>query len=190
MKTGCAILAGGEATRFGGRFKPEIIVEGRRIIDRILDVISPLFSEIIIVSDKKILTGIDSKIFVTSDIFKKRGPLGGLHAALSASESDALFVVAGDMPFLEKEIIEQLCTYYNKMLPQALVPRHSGLIEPLHSIYSVELKYTLEKILSEPDNNSVTGLLDKIDTRYLDVKPSVAAKAFINLNTDKDMQYI
>ena len=36
------------------------------------------------------------------------GPLGGIHAAMKASSNDSIFVFAGDMPFLDKDIIIKL----------------------------------------------------------------------------------
>jgi molybdopterin-guanine dinucleotide biosynthesis protein A len=190
MKTGCAILAGGSATRFGGRFKPAIEIDGRRVIDRILDVVLPLFSEIIIVTNRQNLFDQNSNIIITSDIFASKGPLSGLHAALKISHCDALFVVAGDMPFLDKRVIENLCNEFNTLRPQALVPRHTGLIEPLHSVYSIEITSLLEKVLNESDNTSVKDFLNQIDTRYLEVELSVAEKAFININSGEDLRLL
>src|SRR5687768_18228484 len=43
-----AILAGGQATRMGGRPKSFLEVGGRRIIDRQLEVMRPLFRELIL----------------------------------------------------------------------------------------------------------------------------------------------
>ena len=190
MKTGCAILAGGSASRLGGLFKPGIEINGKRVIDRILDVVLPLFSEIIIVTNRQDFFDQQSNILITSDEFASKGPLAGLHAALKISHSDALFVVAGDMPFLDKSVIENLCSEFNTLRPQALVPRHTGLIEPLHSVYSIEITGLLEKVLGESENRSVKDFLNLIDTRYLDVETSVAERAFMNINSKEDLRLL
>jgi len=44
------ILAGGAGKRFNGLIKPAIAIDGETIISRMIDVISDIFSEIIIVS--------------------------------------------------------------------------------------------------------------------------------------------
>jgi molybdopterin-guanine dinucleotide biosynthesis protein A len=106
------------------------------------------------------------------------------------SQSDALFIVAGDMPYLERNVIENLTFQFNKLIPQALVPRHSGFIEPLHSIYNAEIEPLLVKMLTTSDNASVISLLEQIDTRYLDVEPSVAVRAFHNINSSDDLRRI
>ena len=187
MKTGCAILAGGKATRLGGGFKPGFEISGRRLIDRILDVVSPVFSEIIVVTNRHDLFEQYSNIIVTSDVFTSKGPLAGIHAALKRSTSDALFVVAGDMPFLDKSVIEKLCNEFCTLRPQALVPRHSGFIEPLHSVYSIEIIDLLERVLTDSENTSVIDFLNRIDTRYLDVENSIAKRAFLNINSEEDI---
>jgi len=43
------ILAGGAGKRFNGLIKPAIAIDGETIISRMIDVISDIFSEIIIV---------------------------------------------------------------------------------------------------------------------------------------------
>jgi molybdenum cofactor guanylyltransferase len=187
MKTGCVILAGGKATRFDGGFKPGFEIGGRRVIDRILDVVTPIFSEIIVVANRQDLFDQNSNIIITSDIFASKGPLAGIHAALKISTTDALFVIAGDMPFPDKSVIEKLCNEFSALRPQALVPRHSGFIEPLHSVYSFEITGLLEKVLTESENASVIDFLNKIDTRYLDVETSIAERAFMNINSKEDI---
>ena len=51
MSCAAAILAGGKATRMGGRAKSFLVVDAERVIDRQLAVLRPLFSEILIVAN-------------------------------------------------------------------------------------------------------------------------------------------
>ena len=46
------ILAGGKSRRMGF-FKPFLVIDGRRMIDVIIDRLRPFFGEIIIVTDNK-----------------------------------------------------------------------------------------------------------------------------------------
>ena len=50
-KISAAILAGGAATRFDGRMKSKIIIDGETIISRIISVIRDIFDELIIVTN-------------------------------------------------------------------------------------------------------------------------------------------
>src|SRR5450631_1532139 len=99
------ILAGGASRRFNGLVKSKIVIEEKTIISRIIDVIYELFGEIIIVTNKpdEFKQSCDYKIIC--DQFLNKGPLGGIHSAMLESFFDSLFIVAGDMPLLEKDII-------------------------------------------------------------------------------------
>ena len=99
------ILAGGSSKRFGGTTKANVVINGETIISRIISTISDLFVEIIIVTNKPEEFQEFIQYKIVKDQYLKAGPLGGIHAALKASSEDAIFVFAGDMPFLDKEII-------------------------------------------------------------------------------------
>src|SRR5471030_1647054 len=86
-----AILAGGQATRLGGRDKSALVVEGVTMLDRQLAALAPLTDDVMIVGGAKA---------TISDIVPGCGPLGGLHAALTAARGNALALVACDMPYL------------------------------------------------------------------------------------------
>src|SRR5258707_10267809 len=108
-----AILAGGQATRFSGRDKSALVVDGRTILDRQLSELSSLTGDVMIVgasldegaracppSLKLRRTGQASGIRRIADIVPGCGPLGGLHAALTHAREDHVFVVACDMPYV------------------------------------------------------------------------------------------
>src|SRR5258708_38830334 len=88
-----AILAGGQATRFGGRDKGALLVDGRTIRERQIEAIAPLTDDLRV---------------VVSDIVPGCGPLGGLHAALTAARHDTLFLIACDMPFVSTPFVAYL----------------------------------------------------------------------------------
>jgi molybdopterin-guanine dinucleotide biosynthesis protein A len=71
---------------------------------------------------------------VTGDELPGLGPLGGLHAALGRIQRPYAFVVACDMPFLRIEPIRFLISRLGEM--DAIVPRWSGDVEPLHAVYA------------------------------------------------------
>ena len=127
-----AILAGGASKRFGGITKANFVIGGKTIISGIICAIEDLFSEIIIVtnSPSEFREFIQYKII--EDQYLKAGPLGGIHAALKSSSGDAIFVFAGDMPFLNKEIITEQINAFNKGACDVLIPKVDQFIEPLH----------------------------------------------------------
>src|SRR5258705_3033051 len=94
-----ASLAGGLATRFGGRDKSALLVDGYAILDRQLAALAPAVDDVVIVGGARA---------TVHDIVPGCGPLGGLHAALTAMRGDAVLLVACDMPYLSTPFLAYL----------------------------------------------------------------------------------
>ena len=77
------ILAGGANKRFGGITKATIIVDGEKIITRMLRTIRDLFEELIIVTNTPGEFQEISGCRIIEDQYKEAGPLGGIHAAFN-----------------------------------------------------------------------------------------------------------
>jgi molybdopterin-guanine dinucleotide biosynthesis protein A len=185
------ILAGGENKRFGGKSKMDIVIGGKTIFSRMTETMKDIFDEIIIVTNipEKFIDSDRYKII--SDIFIKRGPAGGLHAAMKASSKKAVFVFAGDMPFLEKQLIKRQIRLFSGDKYSALVPMAEDHIEPLHSIYLTSLIDKLAKYLSETDNLSLHGFISQIDVGYMNIGTSgKAVRSFININSPSELAEI
>src|SRR3989442_9925793 len=106
-----AILAGGRATRFDGRDKSALVVDGRTILDRQLDELSSLSDDVMIVgNNREGARAFQASVALRTvpDIVPGCGPLGGLHAALTAARGDAVFVVACDMPYVTAAFADYL----------------------------------------------------------------------------------
>jgi molybdopterin-guanine dinucleotide biosynthesis protein A len=183
------VLAGGTNSRFGGKIKANEIIGGERIISSILNVIRPVFSEIVIVTNTPEAFPDIEGCIITGDHFLKRGPLGGIHAAMKASSKDAVFVFAADMPFLNSELILSQARNFVSAPSDALIPQFNRNIEPLHSVYRTNLVGKLEKFLSEGSDNMVRTFLDKLSVRFFDVTDNDSyIKSFTNINTPADYQ--
>ena len=181
------ILAGGASRRFGGITKSNIVISGERIISRIINNINDLFDEIIIVTNtpSEFLDLTTCKI--VGDQYLNAGPLGGIHAALKSSKNDAIFVFAGDMPFIKKEIIAEQINQFSIMEYDILIPLIGGFIEPLHSIYRITILSDLERFLIGGDR-SVRDFIRLMNFGYLEIVESEENKrAFTNINTQSDI---
>lgn len=105
--TAAAIIAGGQARRLGGRDKSRLLVEGRPIIVRQLDVLQQLTSEIFVVANDAGRFA-DLGLRVEPDVVLRAGALGGLHTALVRASPGLVIVVAADMPFLSTGLLGEL----------------------------------------------------------------------------------
>ena len=103
MITG-AILAGGLNSRFGQN-KALINIDGKTLIERIIEVFSTIFDEILIISSSPDIYNKFDSCRVIGDILPIGGPLIGIYSALIGSKYDAVFVSACDMPFINPSLI-------------------------------------------------------------------------------------
>ena len=182
------ILAGGTNKRFGGITKSNVVVGGKTIISRMISTISDLFDEIIIVTNKPEEFREFIQYIIVEDQYLKAGPLGGIHAALKASSEDAIFVFAGDMPFLDKEIITDQINEFNKTEHDVLIPEVNQFIEPLHAIYRKSVLNDLERFLSEGKSRAVRDFLSEENVGYFQIpNTEKTGRAFANINSPSDL---
>lgn len=95
------ILAGGKGTRLGGVDKRALVIEGRTIFERQVDVLRPCVAEIIVSSPRDV-PGYRTVVDPVPDV----GPLAGIAAGLAAATRPWLFVIAGDMPHVHRAFID------------------------------------------------------------------------------------
>jgi molybdopterin-guanine dinucleotide biosynthesis protein A len=182
-----AILAGGLNRRMGGRSKYLCTVDGVPLIQRILLVLRDRFSRIIIISQD------DPEVFrrfgcdeVYPDIFPHKGPLAGIHAALSVAENEAVFTIGCDYPFPDITYISQLCDFWKEDM-DALIPRHPKGFEPLHAIYGQHCRSLAEDLLANSDNVRILQMLNLVNTVYHETSYH---RSFTNLNTPEDFEKV
>jgi molybdenum cofactor guanylyltransferase len=127
------ILAGGRATRMGGRVKAFLEIDGEPILARQRAVLSPLVDRVAVSGDAALFAA--SGLPVVVDELPGLGPLGGIGAALAWCRAPWLLVVAGDMPYLLAGAIELLLARRADDV-DAVVPLVRDLPEPLFALYS------------------------------------------------------
>lgn len=183
-----AILAGGRNTRFSGKTKAKIIIDGRPIIEHILEVLESVFSDIIIITNNKEEFKEYEHIRMAGDIYHNIGPLGGLHSALRNTGAGSVFMVASDMPGLSAGIIKQQVDEYSLSSCQAMLPACEGEIEPLHGIYSRSVLPALEGYLAEKNKYAIRDFLRLTDVRYFYCEDIAKRNVFININSREDLE--
>jgi molybdopterin-guanine dinucleotide biosynthesis protein A len=185
------ILAGGENKRFGGILKSNTFIGGETIISRITGTVRDLFNEIIIVTNTPAEFRECTQCKIVKDEFLKSGPLGGIHAGMKSAVNEAIFVFAGDMPFLDKELIAEQIDAFKLGNYDILVPRIGMNIEPLHAIYRKSLLYDLERFITDGKNRSVLDFINSMKVSYFDLQESEENKrAFTNINLPDDISRI
>ncbi len=141
------ILSGGLSTRFNGNNKAFIRVGGKLMLDRLYDVFSDLFDEIILVTNHP-LQFLEWDLTIVSDIFSDRSSLTGIHAGLFYMKNPFAFFSACDTPFLKKELVETLIENIEKNI-DIIMPETAAGFEPLCAIYSKRCLKQAEQHLKE-----------------------------------------
>ena len=169
-----AILAGGGATRFGGRDKSALVVDGATMLDRQLDALAPVTDDVMIVG-RDVAHGFQpcghspgrAAPRLVADIVPGCGPLGGLHAALTAMRGDALFLIACDMPYVSSGLIAHLFSLAGGA--DVVVPRSERGYHPLCAVYT---RACLEPAAAQIAERRLTmrDLVDRMRTRVVPIE--------------------
>ena len=125
------VLAGGASRRMG-RDKAFLELDGRPLIQIVIDRVMEVCGEVIVVaSDTSSYMGFG--VPVVPDRFQDVGVLGGLHAGLAAASSDLTLAVGCDMPFLKPALLRAFVAWAEGY--DVALLRHDGYVEPLHGAY-------------------------------------------------------
>jgi molybdopterin-guanine dinucleotide biosynthesis protein A len=168
MLTG-AILAGGRASRFGGRDKSALVIDGETILDRQVAQLSQIAGEILLVGGTIQSGNSDRRSAVTpvADLMPGCGPLGGLHAALTAARGDVAIVVACDMPYVSAPFLAYLAALAGE--PRgftAVVPQTERGYHPLCAAYTRAALEPIERRLAA-GRLTMTDLLADVRLRVV-----------------------
>ncbi len=181
-----AIMAGGQSSRMGVD-KAFVPLLGKPMIEHVLDRVSGLGDEqIIITNSPEKYSYLGLPLF--SDIFENHGPLGGLHTALAQAASEHVLVVACDMPWLNRSLLEYMVSLRDSA--DVVVPRWTRFPEPLHAIYS---KACLESVTAslQAQTLKLTAFYGRVHVRFLEreeiARFDASGRSFANINTPDDL---
>jgi molybdenum cofactor guanylyltransferase len=160
-----AILAGGQATRFGGRDKSALLVDGRAILDRQIAALAPLTDDLMVVGDRAVAPHA-SRPRAIPDAVPGCGPLGGLHAALTAARHDVLLLIACDMPYVSAPFAEYLLSLAGDA--DIVVPQSERGYHPLCAVYTRACREPAGAQLAD-DRLKMRELMDRMRTRVVPV---------------------
>jgi len=185
-----AILAGGGATRFGGKPKGLEQVGGERILDRLVTVLtSALGQPPLLVANAPDAGDWRPDLRTVSDVRPGLGSLGGIYTAVAEAPAPVV-CVAWDMPFVSESLIRALAIGLDQH--DAMVPQSSGRrgVEPLCAAYDPGCRDAIAHSLTAGDLRAIgfhervrVGILTLAQVRAL-ADPDFV---FFNVNTADDL---
>jgi molybdopterin-guanine dinucleotide biosynthesis protein A len=161
---------------------------GRRIIDRVADVVRAVADDVLLVTNTPELYA-SLGLPMVPDAFPDHGSLGGIYSGLRAARGDAAFTVACDMPFLMVEVARLVTARAAEA--DVVVPRVGAQWETLHACYGKACLAPIETRL-RAGRLKIVGFFE--DVRVLAIGEDEVARhrapevVFMNVNTPEDLE--
>ncbi len=183
------ILAGGRGTRFHGRNKALIQINGGTILDRLCKVLSSIFDHVLLITNAP-QDYLAWDIAMASDLFGIRSSLTGIHAALFHATTPYVFCTACDTPFLQPELIRLIVGRMDGRY-EVVMPETGKGTEALCAVYAKTCLPRIEqavidgrlKILRVFRQERI-GRVPESEIRKVD--PDLIS--FFNINTPQDLE--
>ena len=182
-----AVLIGGKSRRFG-RDKVVEPLGGVMLVERVVSVLKPLFSEIILIGHpRQKIAGYKTVPDITPDC----GPLGGIYTALISSTNPYCFIFAADMPNLSTGLIRYMAGLKEKA--DIIIPQVPKGIEPLHAIYSKTAIPFIKDLLAQR-KFKILNLIEQMKIEYIENQSikyfGEPLRIFSNINSLSDIDIV
>ena len=182
-----AVQAGGRSSRMGSD-KALLRLDGIPLIERLLQRVSGLGEEILITTNRPQ----DYQYLglrMASDPEPGAGALHGLRTALEAARGQTVLVLACDMPFVSRPLLEHMLQLAEAA--DLVVPRRGGEYEPLHAVYSKGCLPALEAALQQGEHRMISFFpslnLHTVEQEEID-RLDPEGLSFFNVNTPEDLR--
>ncbi len=184
------VLAGGMSRRLG-RTKAIETVGGERLIQRVLQRLSEVAGEtLVVVADpgQAAAFGLPDEVRAVVDVYPGGGSLGGIFSGLDSISQDWGVVAACDMPFVNIDLVRHMLSLRNDV--DAVVPMLDGRPEPTHAAYSRSCLGPMERSLKAGDLR-IVSFFDDVRVRYVSQDEvdtfDPEHLSFFNVNTQDDL---
>ncbi|MFN8570698.1 MAG: molybdenum cofactor guanylyltransferase [Gemmatimonadaceae bacterium] len=185
------ILAGGGATRYGGRPKGLEAVGNIRVIDRVAAALHAVTDDLLVVANDPAAPNWVPGIRVHADVIRDAGSLGGIHAAVVHAGQPVL-LVAWDMPFVPSDLLRALRSLGESEHAAVAIPESDSRrgVEPMCAYYSPACQGPIEAALERGDRR-VVAFFDDVPVARL-AADAVARfgdpmHIFMNINSPEDL---
>jgi molybdenum cofactor guanylyltransferase len=184
------ILAGGKSRRMGGRNKAFLELDGRPLIEIVVERVQSVCAEVLIVAgDTRPYTGLG--VSLVEDRFRDVGVLGGLHAGLEAASYELTLVVGCDMPFLNPDLLHAFAEWAEGF--DVTILRQGKQVEPLHAAYRRTCLPVIETAIRTGERR-IVSFFPNVHVRYVapaevvSIDPNL--RSFRNVNTPEEWEAV
>ncbi|GMM87130.1 molybdenum cofactor guanylyltransferase MobA [Vibrio fortis] len=182
-QTSWVILAGGQASRMGGRDKGLVELNGRPLIQYVIDKLSQQNVSITINANRNQERYQDFAPVVSDSFPDYPGPLGGIHAGLKNADTDWVGFVPCDSPQINEDLVARFCAAVNPD-SDILVAHDGEFKQPVFTLFHKRVLPRLEAFLERGDRKIILLYKDCV-TEFVDFSDS--PNCFVNLNTPEEL---
>ena len=180
MEFTAIILAGGKSIRMG-EDKGLMFLNGKPMIQHVIDVVQALTHRIIIISNNSDYKKFNYPIF--NDSVKNKGPLGGLLTGLENSTTAKNLVLSCDAPYVNKALIELLL--FNSKNYDVVIPIKDKQTHQLIGVYDKNCLPILKKKIAN-NNLKIKTAIQEMNYKIIDAN-HIDTHVFHNINTKEDV---
>lgn len=199
MNIDAFILVGGKSSRLG-RDKAMLPFDGTTLVERtaatIRKALPPSRITLVAANDTQLATSLalTHHLPLIFDIYKDRGPLGAVHAALCYARTDWAFIIACDFPFVSSDLLVHLTSFISNETDAIAPVQPDGNVQPLCSLWRVDpcLPAFAEILQENRRPPPVRKVMEQLRTRFVRFdKLKILAGAgnfFLNVNTPAELR--
>jgi molybdopterin-guanine dinucleotide biosynthesis protein A len=187
------LLAGGLARRMGGGDKPLKAINGRTILERVIERFAPQCDGLILNANGDPTRFLATGLPVVPDTVPDfAGPLAGILAALewAAQHRPAIRYVASvaaDTPFLPHDLVSRLHAARRAARTPLACAESGGQAHPVNALWAVDLKDDLRRALVDEGCRKIDRWTARHGTAHA-AWPMDPIDPFFNANTPEDLE--
>lgn len=179
------ILCGGKSSRMQTE-KGLVKYKNKAFIQWVIDAIQPITKNIFLVTDNQDYSVLGYPLI--ADIYKDKGPIGGVFSALNQSETSSNLIISCDVPNISTSVIQKYLINNMSDYKDVTFLSDNDNIYPLIAIYN---KRVVSKFLEaiNSDKLKLVNLLSELECQNIKVK-SDDFKALKNINTKEELEIL
>ena len=182
------ILAGGMGRRMGGMDKGQLILNGRPLIEYVLQAIEPQVKTILINANRHQAEYARYGYPVVPDELQGyQGPLAGFASGMRAASTPYIVTLPCDGPFSAPDLVARLATAMQNMHADLTVAHDGERLQPVYALLPTKLLASLEEFLASGERK-IDSWYGQHNMAFADF--SDAVKTFRNINTPQDQQHL
>lgn len=180
--TGVVILAGGQASRLPGKLALD--AGGVPLLLRVyrnVRGVGPVYVSAAGSFGAEIDRALECPIVI--DRWPGRGPLAGLYSVLEHVREARVFVVAGDAPFVDNNVAEELAGAWEPGIRAVVPVNAAGYLEPLCALYDRAALLDAARATLAAGSGGVAAAVEGLGAKRVRLSNE---RVFANVNTPSD----